>query len=281
MRRKLQTSFLGQIQDVDLICLGIASGYELAFLDQRTYHAEMRIHILQHTIETPPGSVLDWLKARGHSFSITRFFAADALPEAKDIDWLIICGGGMGVHDIDRYPWLENEKRLIKAVIERGSVVLGLCLGGQLIAEACGADVRRHAHWEVGWHPVKFEDGCELTVFQFHQDTFGIPNGATRLASNAICANQGFIYKERVVGLQFHPEATETWVRSCASEREYPAGPHVQTPDQVLARLDALAPLREWFFALLDRMCSTYSSGADSGTADENETNASTIRANG
>lgn len=214
----------------------------------------MHAHILQHTSETPPGTVLDWFQKRKIPFTVTRFFAGDLLPDPTEVGWLVICGGGMGVHDETRYPWLRDEKRFIFSVIERGSTVLGLCLGAQLIAEVSGAKVARHSHWEVGWHPVRFDDGAELTAFQFHQDTFAIPAGAKRFGSSEACENQGFWRGERVLGLQFHPEAAEDWIRQCARQKEFPSGPFVQTPDQLIAGMNNLPPQTAWFERLLLRL---------------------------
>lgn len=214
----------------------------------------MRAHIFQHTNETPPGTVLDWFKSHGIPYSLTRFFKGDPLPDPTQVDWLVICGGGMGVHDTSQHPWLVEEKAFIAEAIRRNSTVLGLCLGAQLIADVCGATVRRHQHWEVGWHAVRFDDGSEIQAFQFHQDTFDIPKGARRFASGAACENQGYWLNEKVVGLQFHPEATAGWVELCAKEEPYPSGPFVQTPEQILARIDLVEPQTAWFENLLQKL---------------------------
>lgn len=215
---------------------------------------KMKVHILQHTHETPPGNVLDWLAARGYHYTSTRFYLDEPLPEVSEVDWLIICGGGMGVHDERQFPWLKTEKRFIEHALAKGATALGLCLGAQLLAEIHGAPVERHCHWEVGWHPVRMEDGRQLTVFQFHQDSFTMPAGSTRIATNEICLNQGFRIGEHIVGLQFHPEATESWVRACAAEDDFPSGPYVQDPQRILQGLAHLAAQRAWFFQFLKRL---------------------------
>jgi len=98
--------------------------------------------------------------------------------------------------------------------------VLGICLGGQLIADVLGAPVSKNNYPEVGWFKVEKtrEAGkiplCKdipgsFIVFQWHGDTFGIPEDAVNLFRSATCGNQGFIYMGRVLGLQFHPEMME------------------------------------------------------------------------
>lgn len=216
----------------------------------------LRIHVLQHTDTSLPGNVLEWLKTKGHASTIVRMHKGDALPTVDETDWLIVMGGSMNVDDVEAHPWLLEEKKLLKAAIAAKKTCFGICLGGQLLAQTLGATVQKHEHWEVGWHTVTFGAGAEgrLMVFQWHQDTFGLPEGAVRVATNRITENQAFAYGDNVVGLQFHPEATEEWVRECAEDKEWPEGPHVQTPAQLLEGIIFLTPLKKWLFELLNKL---------------------------
>jgi GMP synthase-like glutamine amidotransferase len=123
----------------------------------------------------------------------------------------------MGVYDEPEYPWLAPEKLLIEQAIQAGKPVLGICLGAQLIAAVLGAEVTRNKHREIGWFPIEFSPAAVkhpilngiasiLTVFHWHGDRFAIPEGAIPLASSEACDNQGFLYNDRVLGLQFHLE---------------------------------------------------------------------------
>lgn len=217
--------------------------------------ASLRVHVLQHSDDTPPGSVLDWLKTKGHAATLVRLHQGDALPSTDETDWLIVLGGGMNVDETDKHPWLIEEKKLLREAVEKKITCLGLCLGGQLLAQTLGAEVKTHEHWEVGWHTVHFGQtgGERLMVFQWHQDAFGLPEGAIRVATNRATENQGFAYKDHVVGLQFHPEATEEWITTLADEPK-PEGAHVQTKEQILEGMIFLTPLRKWFFDLLSRL---------------------------
>lgn len=217
----------------------------------------LRVHVLQQTEQTPPGSVLDWLKAHGHAATLVRLYAGDSLPSVDETDWLIICGGSMNVDEVEKHPFLVEEKKLLKAAIDSKRVTcLGLCLGGQLLAQTLGAAVKPNTEWEVGWHTVHLGESQHerLMVFQWHQDTFDLPAGAVRVATNRVTENQGFAYRDNVVGLQFHPEATEEWVKQCAEDKDMPTGAHVQTPEQIIEGIIFLTPLRKWFYDLLGRL---------------------------
>lgn len=218
----------------------------------------MRIRILQNDATVPAGTLLEWLARRSATrpteWRIDKLYEGEPLPSVDDFDWVISLGGGMNCDDDRAFPFLKDQKLLLAEAVERKKAVLGLCLGGQLLARALGAEVRQHDGWEAGWHPIQLPNAARLVAFQWHQDTFDVPVGAKRIASGAFCPNQGFLYGDSAVGLQFHPEATEEWLISCASDPAYPAGPHVQSPVQILNDVGYLTPLRRWFFALLDQM---------------------------
>jgi GMP synthase-like glutamine amidotransferase len=218
----------------------------------------MKAHILQHTATSKAGSTLEWLKKQNIPYSITKFFEPHpSLPELPDFDMLIICGGEMNVDEENSYPWMRAEKDFIKNALVQNKKMVGLCLGGQLIAEALGAPVGRHKNWEVGWLPVQLKkispllpDLDQLTVFQFHGDSFGIPAGAQKFAQSEACENQGFTWGSHVVAMQFHPESTKDWVIECSQEK-LPSGPFVQTAEQMVLGNRHQDALKDWYFKLL------------------------------
>ena len=125
----------------------------------------------------------------------------------------------MGVHDDTKYRWLRDEKRFIESSIKSGKAVVGNCLGAQIIAHVLGAGVKQNGYKEIGWFPIETTTESRsvhstgflpdsLTVFHWHGDTFDIPSSSVRIAGSQGCSNQGFIYGDRVVALQFHLEAT-------------------------------------------------------------------------
>jgi len=188
----------------------------------------MKLHYLQHVPFEGLGIIEDWAKAQSAEINCTRLFADEKLPPLESFDWLVVMGGPMGIYDHEDHPWLIAEKKLIRAAIDANKTVLGICLGAQLIADVLGAKVYPGPQKEIGWFPIRRSAGApewlpeELTVFHWHGDTFDIPNGATRLAASVACENQGFIYNNRVVALQFHlettPESMEALIENCADE---------------------------------------------------------------
>ena len=216
----------------------------------------MRVHYLQHVPFEGLGSIGAWLDSRGARVTSTRLFDEPRLPAVDELDWLIVMGGPMSANDDDRLPWLVPERALIADAVAAGKVVLGICLGAQLIARALGARVYRSREPEIGWLPVVAVDGgapgtgrreageadargpleLPLEAFHWHGETFDLPAGATWLARSAACAHQAFSVGPRVLGLQFHLEMTPDGARAlaeaCADELR--DAPYVQSAAEML-----------------------------------------------
>jgi GMP synthase-like glutamine amidotransferase len=208
----------------------------------------MKIHYLQHVPFEGPGYIEAWASAAGHSLSRTPIYDGTPPPPPESYDWLIILGGPMSIHDEQEHPWLVSEKRYIRRVVESGKPVLGICLGAQHLAEALGARVYPNREREVGWFPVwtaaagrgsRFFPllSPELVTLHWHGETFDLPEGATQLARSEACENQAFAWGDRVLALQYHPEATAELVTSLSSHcPEDPTGHRwVQGGDEILA----------------------------------------------
>ncbi len=184
----------------------------------------MRIHYLQHVPFEDLANIQLWANERGFPVSRTAFYADEPLPALDAIEWLIIMGGPMNVYEDEKYPWLVRERRFIKKAIDAGKVVLGICLGAQLIADVLGAKVYRNEHAEIGWFPISLiedkglSDSKEKPVFygfprqfmafHWHGDTFDLPKNAIQLVRSEACENQAFQFKKTVIGLQFHLESS-------------------------------------------------------------------------
>lgn len=227
----------------------------------------MRIHHLQHVPFEGLGTIESFFMKRGQQLSSTHFYLGNSLPPIADFDWLIVMGGPMGVYDDLKFPWLKKEKDFIRESIESGKVILGICLGAQLIADALGARVFKNKYREIGWFPIVRKIDANdsdlagvfpgtLEVFHWHGDTFEIPRGAELLASSEACRNQGFVIDNRVVGLQFHLETTvETaaaLIENCRAELD--GSQYVQSEAEMLSDETRFLRINTIMHALLERL---------------------------
>lgn len=137
---------------------------------------------------------------------------------ALEADILFILGGPLGVHVADLYPFLHEEMDIIKRRLDKDLPCFGICLGGQLMAHALGADVYLgHQGREVGWKPLHLHCNkdmicdfyCQDTaMMHWHSDTFDLPKGAKLLGSTDQYENQVFKIGKSY-GFQCHPEVTD------------------------------------------------------------------------
>jgi GMP synthase-like glutamine amidotransferase len=220
----------------------------------------MRAHYLQHVPFEGLGSIDAWLREAGYQVGVTRLFEDEGFPELDGIDLLIVMGGPMSVNDEAQYPWLVREKTFIRAAIEADIAVLGVCLGAQLIATACGARVYPNHAQEIGWFPVErvasadpenFAFPPEVTVLHWHGETFDLPEGACHLARSAACANQAFQLGNGVLGLQFHLEATGELLRGFieAEGASLQSADHVQPAAVILEQATDFMPAAQSMMA--------------------------------
>jgi GMP synthase (glutamine-hydrolysing) len=155
---------------------------------------------------------------------------------ASDFGGIVPLGGSMHAWDEDRLPYLARERELLREAVDEGVPVLGICLGGQLLARALGAEVRPADNPETGWLTVEATPEAAddrllahlrapVGVYQWHLDVFELPAGAVRLARSALSPNQAFRYGERAWGLQFHPEVDfplyAGWIQNYADALEH------------------------------------------------------------
>lgn len=173
--------------------------------------------VIRHIMFEDLGSFYDVLKSQG--FDIQYIEAGvDNIDTISNLnpDLLIILGGPISVNSTDDYPWLVTEIDIIKYRLKNKLPTIGICLGAQLIAKACGEKVYGGHVKEIGWdtisitgagntHPLNLLK--DTPVLHWHGETFTLPGGASLIASSKHYENQAFIMGNYCLGLQFHPEA--------------------------------------------------------------------------
>ncbi len=116
---------------------------------------------------------------------------------------------------------VHAEQELLRAAIGAGVGVFGVCFGAQQLATVLGGSVHRATQPEIGWHRVDpVGESADAAVIggewmQWHYDVVSLPPEVTVCAVSPV-GPQVFV-SGRSVGVQFHPEATETVVRGWSS----------------------------------------------------------------
>ncbi|MGH9356400.1 MAG: type 1 glutamine amidotransferase [Terriglobia bacterium] len=179
-----------------------------------------RVVAIQHVECETPGLIEEALASKG--FSVEHILSFRGQPAPKELGpahGLVLMGGPMGVYESERFPFLQDEMRLVEKTLRDGKPVLGVCLGSQLLAAALGSKVRKGARKEIGWHPITLtEAGCDdpmlkevgrvFVAYHWHGDVFDVPDRATNLAASVCTECQGFRYQGNAYGLLFHMEIT-------------------------------------------------------------------------
>lgn len=226
----------------------------------------MKIAVLQHAAYEGPGEIAAWAALRGHLVSVYHLHRGEALPALDSFDLLVVMGGEMNIYQYRDWPWLKAESAFIKSALDAGKKAVGICLGAQFIADALGSRVVQNPHIELGWRPVTWTAEARAafpglpataTVLHWHGDTFGLPPGATRLAASEACAEQGFLIKDKCLGLQFHMEVDPPLVQEFVrSQGVWHEGPYVQTAEPILAQAaEHCARNRALLHGMLDEFC--------------------------
>lgn len=179
-----------------------------------------RLVVLHHLSRAFLGNAAEPLRRSGLELDQRDLLRGDPLPEPGESDAILSLGGDQSVLDIDRYGYLSAEVELLRAEAERGTPVLGVCLGGQLLAHALGGRVerlpRRMLTWaEVGKLPAAAGDPVvgglpdRVRALHWNEDMFEVPDGAVELLSRAGAGGEAFRWRDNAWGIQFHPEADE------------------------------------------------------------------------
>jgi GMP synthase-like glutamine amidotransferase len=212
--------------------------------------------VLRHAPHVPIGSLEQVLARAGvPQVSVDLFAEIPASLPLHQAAGLVILGGPMNVDEADAHPFLLPELDWIREAVDRELPTLGICLGAQLLAKALGKRVFRNPVKEIGWYevellPAAHDDrlfggrGPVETVFQWHGDTFDLPDGAVHLARGRSCSSQAFRVGRSAYGVQFHvemtPELIDEWLEEphfsaevAALEYIDPAAIRAQIPERI------------------------------------------------
>lgn len=215
------------------------------------------VAVFRHAPTEGPGYFATFLDGHRVRWRLVRLDEGEPVPgSAEGFAGLAFMGGPMSVND--RLPWIEPVLGLIRDAVTREVPVIGHCLGGQLLAMALGARVKRNPVKEIGWHRVDIEDSPQarrwfgddarsFTAFHWHGETFALPPGGSRILRGEHCPNQAFVVAGLHLGMQCHVEMTPELVRSwcetgsgeIARSRESPA---VTPVEVILAQMGEHLP---------------------------------------
>lgn len=186
----------------------------------------MRVLAIQNFADTGLGQLGTELEQANVAIDLRRLDRGDDLPAGPDgYDGLVILGGAQNALDDAGSPWFPALLELARAFEARQTSVLGICLGAQLLARAFGGENRIGGAPEFGWREVVRTQAGEsdpmlgalatdsFRSFQWHDDTFTLPDGAVRLAQSDAAENQAFRVGRAAYGIQFHFEADRPLVR--------------------------------------------------------------------
>jgi GMP synthase (glutamine-hydrolysing) len=178
-----------------------------------------RVAVLHHLDHLDLGHARQILEDAGLELDERDLKGGDPLPELREADAILAMGGDQSIRDVDDYPYLQAEAELMRAAIERDVPVLGVCLGGQLLARALGGSVHqqpRIIEWvevrrlpEADGDPVFGSLPPAIRALHWNEDWFSTPDGAVELLSRAGPGGEAFRFGQSAWGIQFHPEADE------------------------------------------------------------------------
>jgi GMP synthase-like glutamine amidotransferase len=218
-----------------------------------------RALVVQHTERGGPDRWAEWLAEGGLALDVVRPYDGETVPGKLERDALIVLGGGYLPDDDARAPWLAGTRGLVGQALERGIPVFGICLGGQMLAQVGGGEVRgEYGAPEFGSTALRLRAEADEdplfrglparpTAVENHVDRIvRLPDGAHWLAESEACPYQAFRLGERAWGVQFHPEASAERILHWDPARLSRHGAADRTALHTRARLDEPAASDVW-----------------------------------
>jgi len=214
----------------------------------------MRMLLVTNTTTESPGLIGEYL--RRHGVACTGVFAFDpaGLPDPSLYDAISVFGSPESCIELDRHSKLVAVRDLLAEFVRQDKPTLGVCFGGQLLAQVLGAEVRRCPAPEIGACEVSLTESGRASPYfdgfparfpmaQWHSDMFDIPRGAEWLAESPSCPHQAFSYG-RALAVQFHPEVTRERGAEWAVEYANELACSGKSAKEVREELDSTYPER-------------------------------------
>lgn len=210
-----------------------------------------RVLVVQHEVETGPGWWGDWLDAAGVALDVHHAYAHEDAPALSDHDGLLVLGGAMGPVEDDAHPWLPAVRDLLAEAVQIQLPTVGICLGAELLAVACGGSVRRGlAGPEIGVLDIEMSPDAaddpvlgslprRPRVLQWHWEEMDrLPPGSVLLGTSLSYPHQAFRVGPVAWGIQGHPEVTPGIAREWAREDSSLLSAAGRNPEDLVAEIE-------------------------------------------
>lgn len=238
----------------------------------------MKILCITHADFETPGVIMDWALKNQHEIKVSKPYRGENISyigknttdndDSYDFDVLILMGGPQSPLKLDEFPYLAQEIALVKQAVASNKIIIGFCLGAQLIGEALSGTTERSPEKEIGVYPITLTpEGSKDPLFQgfpqtfpvihWHNDMPGVTENSQILAASAGCPRQIIRYDQKIYGFQCHMEITLSGIEDliAACPEDLNASKFTQAKEALLQQ--DYPAIHQSMFKILDRLLAT------------------------